>query len=282
MTEWARRLAVLGSPVGHSRSPALHRAAYRMLGLDWDYGLADVPAGALEHFISGLDDSWRGLSLTMPLKREVVPLLGQRDDVTGLVGAANTVLFDDGRLLGFNTDVHGARMAIEEVRGAGAIEDVLILGAGATAASVLAALAGLGVATVTVATRSQDRAPALLDLAERLGIDASLVGFEAPRGAADLVVSTLPGTAALVREFPPALTASAPLLDVAYDPWPTALARHWLESGGTAHSGLGMLLHQAHAQVRVFVGGDPERPLERDAEVLAVMRGALEGEAGGT
>ena len=252
-----------------------------MLGLDWDYGLADVPAGALEHFISGLDDSWRGLSLTMPLKREVVPLLGERDEVTRLVGAANTVLFDDGRLLGFNTDVHGARMAIEEVRGAEAIEDVLILGAGATAASVLAALVGMGVATVTVATRSPGRARALLDLAVRLDIDVSLVGFEAPVGAPDLVVSTVPGTAALVREFPPELRASTPLLDIAYDPWPTALALHWHESGGTTHSGLGMLLHQAHAQVRVFVGGDPARPLERDAEVLTVMRGALEGRPGG-
>jgi shikimate dehydrogenase len=277
---WERRLAVLGSPIAHSKSPDLHRAAYRMLGLDWGYEAIDVREGALEGFLAGLDDSWRGLSLTMPLKREVLPLLGERDPVTELVGAANTVLFDDGRVLGFNTDVHGARMAIEETCGTD-VSRALVLGAGATAASVLAALAGLGTANVTVATRSPARASELADLAERLAVTVAIVGFDAPIEAADVVVSTLPGTAGLVREFPAGFRETTPLLDIAYDPWPTAIGRHWLDAGGAAHSGLGMLLHQAHAQVRIFVGGDPATPLERDAEVLSVLRGTLGGAPGG-
>lgn len=275
MTDRVRRLAVLGSPIRHSRSPVLHRAAYRMLGLDWEYGVAEVPAGALGGFLEGLDDSWRGLSLTMPLKREILPLLGERDAVVELVGAANTVLFDGGRTLGFNTDVYGAGRAIEEAHG-GPISRALVLGAGATAASVLAALAGLAVASVQVATRSPLRAADLTDLARRLDLNVSITGLDATVAPTDLVVSTLPGTAELVREFPPDLRAAVPLLDIAYDPWPTAIARHWLEAGGTVRSGLGMLLHQAHAQVRVFVGGDPSAPLERDPEVLAAMRKALE------
>lgn len=277
---WERRLAVLGSPIGHSRSPELHRAAYRVLALDWGYEAVEVPSGELSGFLADLDDTWRGLSLTMPLKREVFPLLGERDPATELVGAANTVLFDDGRVLGFNTDVHGARQAIEEACGA-SVSRVLVLGAGATAASVLAALADLGAATVTVATRSPERANGLSELAARLEVNVTIAGFDAPIGATDAVVSTLPGTAELVREFPAAFRASTPLLDIAYDPWPTPLARHWHDAGGMVLSGLGMLLHQAHAQVRIFVGGDPETPLERDAEVLAAMRAALDGSRGG-
>lgn len=268
-----RRLAVLGSPIAHSLSPRLHSAAYRVLGLDWEYGRAEVATGGLGAFLEGLDDSWRGLSLTMPLKREILPLLGEQDETTALVGAANTVLFDEGRILGFNTDVHGAEAAISEAGAAGA-RHVVLLGAGATAASVLTALARLGVARVSVLTRSPGRAGELFALAEGLEPEVSIAGLEALPHAADAVVSTLPGTAGLVRDFPAELRASAPLIDVAYDPWPTPLARHWLQAGGAAHSGLCMLIHQAHAQVRVFVGGDAGRPLERDAQVLAALRRA--------
>ncbi len=274
-----RRLAVLGSPIAHSKSPALHRAAYRALSLPWEYEAVEVASGGLGGFLADLDDSWRGLSLTMPFKREILPLLGERDAVTGLVGAANTVLFDDGRVLGFNTDVHGVRMAIEEA-GLGGASRVLVLGAGATAASALAALADLGAARVVVATRSPGRAGELGSLAKRLPIEVSLVGFDSAGfdsagEEADLVLSTLPGTAELVREFAPGLRASAPLLDVAYDPWPTPIARHWEDAGGTVHSGLGMLLHQALAQVRVFTGGDSHAELPGEAAVLAAMRAAL-------
>ena len=275
MIHWERRLAVLGSPIGHSLSPALHRAAYRMLGLDWGYGVAEVAAGHLKAFLDGLDDSWRGLSLTMPLKREVLPLLGEPDAGVELVGAANTVLLDDGRILGFNTDVYGAGKAIEEVR-KGSIDHALLLGSGATAASVLAALAVLGVTSVRVATRSPGRTTDLVGLAGRLGVNVEMTGFEGTVAPTDLVVSTLPGTAGHVRALPADLRASVPLLDIANDPRPPAIAQHWLEEGGTVRSGLGMLLHQAHAQVRVFVNGDPLTPLENDDGVLAAMREALE------
>lgn len=272
------RLAVLGSPIAHSRSPLLHRAAYRALGLDWEYEAVEVGPGALDGFVGGLDARWRGLSLTMPLKREILPLLDVADETTGLVGAANTVLFDDGRVFGFNTDVHGAAEAMREA-GVPAPGSAIVLGAGATASSVLAALAGLGARRVRIATRSPQKAGGLVALAERLGLDVLLAGLDSVDGDFDLVVSTIPGAAELPLRFSEALRASTPLLDIAYDPWPTALARHWLEADGTAYSGLGMLLHQALAQVRVFVHGDPFIALEHEDAVLAAMRGALE--AGG-
>jgi len=275
----AQRLAVLGSPISHSRSPEIHAAAYRVLGLPWEYGREEVASGELEEFISGLDDTWRGLSLTMPLKREILPLLGEVDAVTELVGAANTVLFDDGRVLGFNTDVYGAERMIAEVLPA-PLRHALILGSGATACSMVAALARRGVDRVDVLARSPHRAAELLAVADRLGVAVTVHGADAVSmtdtgvGEPEVVVSTLPGDAEPALALPPDLRSSVPLIDIAYDPWPSAVARHWLEVGGTVDNGLGMLLHQAVAQVRVFVAGDPDRPLDDEGAVLAAMRAA--------
>src|SRR4051794_12969885 len=101
----SRRAAVLGSPIAHSLSPALHRAAYIELGLDWTYDAIECDEAALPAFVQSLDASWVGLSLTMPLKRAVLPLLAEMSETVRLTGAANTVLFRDGRTVGDNTDV---------------------------------------------------------------------------------------------------------------------------------------------------------------------------------
>ena len=151
------RCAVLGDPIEHSLSPALHRAAYEALGIDWTYDAVRVPTGGLPGFLDGLDGSWRGLSLTMPLKREVMPLLISRDTWAERSGAANTVLLDaDGRH-GLNTDVPGAVAAIREVTDA-PVDRALVLGGGATAASVVLALAELGCGAVTLLVRDPGRA----------------------------------------------------------------------------------------------------------------------------
>src|SRR5688572_11268753 len=104
-----RRLGVLGSPIEHSKSPSLHRAAYAELGLDWEYVAIEVDGPGLPAFIESRDETWRGLSLTMPLKHDVLPLLDGVDEVAVLAGAANTVLFDSAGRRGFNTDVGGIR-----------------------------------------------------------------------------------------------------------------------------------------------------------------------------
>ena len=270
------RLAVLGSPIGHSQSPALHRAAYARLGLDWEYTAVEMDGGHLGGFIDGLDASWRGLSLTMPLKQDVLPMLDDIDEVAGFTGAANTVLFDGTSRRGFNTDVGGIVRTLAEsdvrrvARGA-------IVGAGATALSALVAMSQLGARDVRVLVRRPGASQPIAELGRRLG----LVVDEAPLAAladiddADLVISTLPGTAELDVVPNRALVSAAPLLDVAYDPWPTVLGASWLEGGGRVVHGLGMLLHQALLQVRIFVNGDPNTPLDDDDGVLAVMRDAL-------
>ncbi len=279
MTESAAptRLAVLGSPIAHSRSPLLHAAAYGVLGLDWEYSAIEVAEGDLAAFLDGLDASWRGLSLTMPLKREVLPLLDERTVLVETVDAANTVLFDGDVTRGFNTDVAGIVGAFADA-GVASLDDVQILGAGATAASVLAAAAHLGATRALVSARTLDKARGLVPLAQALGLDLTI----RPIGVMDrsmivpsAVVSTLPGGTPIDAPYPEAIRTGAVLLDVAYDPWPSALATSWSSVGGTVVSGLDMLLHQAIAQVRIFVTGDEAGDLPREAEVIAAMRSAI-------
>jgi shikimate dehydrogenase len=105
------RAAVLGSPIAHSLSPALHRAAYAALGLDWTYEAIECREDDLPAVLAG---SWAGLSLTMPLKRAVLPLLDEVSGPARAVGGANTVIFKDGRRIGDNTDVYGMVTALTE------------------------------------------------------------------------------------------------------------------------------------------------------------------------
>jgi shikimate dehydrogenase len=155
------RCAVLGDPVDHSLSPVIHRAAYRALGLDdWRYDAVQVPSGGLAAFLEGLDPAeWRGLSLTMPLKREAVPLLGSYDEWVRATGVCNTVLLDpDGSRHGLNTDVTGALMVLGEHDVP--VQRAVVLGGGATATSLLLALAERGMRQATLVVRDPDRAAA--------------------------------------------------------------------------------------------------------------------------
>ncbi|RYV52908.1 shikimate dehydrogenase [Pengzhenrongella frigida] len=284
-----RRAAVLGHPVGHSLSPTLHRAAYAALGLtDWRYDAVDVTSDQLAEFVAGLDGTWAGLSLTMPLKQTVLPLLDHIEPLADVVGAVNTVLIQGTGvrrvLVGANTDVYGIVAALREgldrragldrqggvpeVRGgagagsapAGApARSAAVLGAGATAASTLAALAQLGCPTPVVYVRSLGRIGSLMRAAHRMGVEpryALLPTAAEELATFDLVVSTLPAHAA--DEVAAALGATAALggvlLDVAYEPRPTALSLAWTRAGGVAVGGERMLLHQAVEQVRLMTG----------------------------
>ena len=279
-----RRLAVLGSPIAHSLSPALHNAAYRALGLPWQYSATQVSAAELDGFLDALTPEWLGLSLTMPLKHSVQARLSDLDRVSTLTGAVNTVRIGefptDGAappLTGYNTDVPGLVRALAE-NGVDRAVRVTLLGAGATAASALVAAAELGAEAVDIIARTPARADPLVDLGHRQGLVVTVSGLSAVGDAdrvSDLVISTMPGDATLPAEFPPALRAATLLFDVGYAPWPTALATSWAAAGGPASSGLTMLLHQALLQVRIFVGNDPFQPLPNEAEVLQAMRDAL-------
>ncbi|EHN74121.1 shikimate 5-dehydrogenase [Streptomyces coelicoflavus ZG0656] len=253
------RAAVLGSPIAHSLSPALHRAAYAELGLkDWTYDRFDVDEAALPGFFAELGPEWVGLSLTMPLKRAVIPLLDGISETAASVDAVNTVVFgEDGRKTGDNTDIPGIVAALRE-HGVEKVESAAILGAGATASSALAALARICTGEVAVYVRSAARAAEMRGWAERLDVEVRIADWADAGEAlhAPLVVATTPAgaTDALAAAVP---ERPATLFDVLYDPWPTALAARWSAYGGAVVSGLDLLLHQAVLQVERMTGRAP-------------------------
>lgn len=251
------RAAVLGSPIAHSLSPALHRAAYRSLGLDWTYDAIDVDEEALPAFLSGLDGTWAGLSLTMPLKEAVIPLLDEVDDEARSIRSVNTVLPVETGWRGTNTDVYGMTQALLEHGLDATPRTATILGAGATARSAVAALLRLGAREVTVAARRPEAAEAVCDLAHALGLPARPADLDPNTDLvrADVVLSTLPGTAA-EGWVGIAGDAGGVLLDASYHPWPTPLAASW--GSGRVASGRDMLLWQAVLQVRLMTGLEPD------------------------
>lgn len=271
MTGARTRLAVLGSPIAHSRSPQLHLAAYRELGLDWSYERIEVAEGGLASFVGGLDDGWRGLSVTMPLKAEAHALADRLDPIAVETGAVNTLRLDDGGIGGWNTDVLGIVRALEEA-GIAELDGVLVLGAGATARSVASAARRLGARRLRVVARRPAQAGEVAAYAAGLGLAASAHGTDAlPREAPDLVVNTIPGGGAAALDLGGGLRA-APLLEIAYDPWPSPLVARWQ---GPVVSGLEMLLWQAVAQVRAFTSGDVDLRLPGERAVVAAMRRAV-------
>lgn len=246
------RAAVLGSPVGHSLSPVLHRAAYEALGLEgWDYGRHEVDEGGLAPFVAGLDDSWAGLSLTMPLK---VAAFGVADEVSDLAreaGAINTLVRRGSGWDAENTDVHGIVAALRDA-GVESPASATIIGSGATARSALLALRRLGAGAVRVAARN---AAAVEELAALVPVEHVALADWAT-GDNQVVVSTVPGPGAAVatEALGAARLDDVVLLDVVYADWPTPLARAATAAGASVVSGLEMLVHQAARQHELFTG----------------------------
>lgn len=274
------RCAVLGDPVEHSLSPVLHRAAYDELGLaDWSYDAVRVPGGTLAGFLDGLDDSWRGLSLTMPLKRELLALADERGwechPRVRAAGGANTLVRESTGWRADNTDLPGAATAVRE-RYAGAAERVLVVGGGATAASVGLALCGLGATRVQLLVRSAERAQETLSTIRGHDSAPEVLAVESAEEvtAADVLVSTVPAEA----QDPGLLTrtGAALLFEALYDPWPTPLAAAAEHAGTTVVSGLDLLVHQAVLQVEQMTGhAVPVGVLRAAGErALAARRGA--------
>lgn len=261
-----RRAAVLGSPISHSLSPVLHGAAYRSLGLgEWRYGAYEVGEPALRGFVSALGPEWAGLSLTMPLKEAAFEVADEVSDLAREVGAINTLVHrPDGGWSGENTDVYGVSQALREAA-CPRVTSALVLGSGATARSVVAALASLGCQQVTFAVRSGAR-PQTLGQARRAGLKVDVVGLtQVAQVAARLadalvVVSTLPANALAAKTVADLLLPDGLrlpdhlLLDVVYAGWPTPLAQTFQQAGATVVSGFEMLLHQGAEQVHLMTG----------------------------
>ncbi|MGO3089373.1 MAG: shikimate dehydrogenase family protein [Galactobacter sp.] len=266
------RAAVIGHPVDHSRSPALHLRAYSLLGLPIHYDRIDATAASAAPLASRLRDEpgWLGLSVTMPMKQ---PMLAQVDVVHPLaatLGALNTVVVERSEtgtvLHGYNTDVAGIVSALRAAGVCPAAGDgkartrALVIGAGGTAAAALAALRDLGHHHVAVAVRSFERVHELPRVAAALGLDVDFIDFAtlptSQLGPLDVVISTLPAGAAdpLAPVIAGFAVPGSTLLDAAYAHWPSVLSCAWEAAGGTSVHGLSMLVHQAVEQVALFTG----------------------------
>jgi shikimate dehydrogenase len=264
----ARKAAVLGSPVAHSRSPQLHLAAYQALGLDdWTYDRIECTEDELPSLVSGFGPEWVGVSVTMPGKFAALRFADERTERADLVGSANTLVRTERGWRADNTDVDGVAGALGH---RGGLRRAIVLGSGGTAPAAVVALAGLGVTDIVVAARNQQAAARLVDLGKRLGVAASFCDvacageLDARVAHADVLVSTIPADAA--ARYASALAAVPVLLDAIYDPWPTPLARAVSARGGEVVSGLQMLLHQAFSQVEQFTG----RPAPRQQMAAAL------------
>lgn len=271
---YLRRAYVLGHPIAHSLSPALHRAAYDFLGeQNLGYDRRDTLPDDLPAIMRGVRNPAgteeapyiAGLSVTMPLKTAVIQYCDELSETARVTGAVNTVYPRGERVLGDNTDVIGI---VNALRHAGLEpnperDEPAVIGGGATAISALTALHKLGYRRASVYARSLHKLGSVQEAADRLGVQLSTVAlaeFPAEQKARrhNPVISTLPARAA--DEWASQLSglkgASAThrpvLLDVAYNPWPSVLASAWEASGGAVVSGLEMLLYQAVEQVLLF------------------------------
>ena len=305
--ERGHRAAVIGWPVAHSLSPVLHRAAYRGLGLeDWTYGTMPVEPSQLEGILTEVSSPaereavWAGLSVTMPHKRALLPMLDVVDPLAAVVGVVNTVVAQrsgtgPALLTGFNTDVAGIVGALRETavpparpgQAPPSGRSAVVLGSGATACSALAALTELGATDIVVAARRHAGSGRAAAAAHRMGLSVTALPWRPGDAAsddsvadllahADLVVSTLPAGAADALAAPLAAAlerrgrAQAVMLDVVYAPWPTPLASTWTAAGGRAAPGWLMLLHQAVPQVSLMTGQTPPTGPMREALEAAV------------
>jgi len=255
-----RRAAVLGSPIAHSRSPQLHLAAYRALGLsDWTYERIECGAAELPSVVGGFGPEWVGVSVTMPGKFAALQFADERTPRAELVGSANTLVRTESGWRADNTDVDGVSGALGAVSGRAAV-----VGSGGTAPAAIVALVELGASAIAVVSRDRDKAAPLLDLGRRVGVDVEWLALGTPLTGFDAAVSTIPADAAAAHVGSIAMVPL--LLDAIYEPWPTPLAEAVTAAGGTVISGLQMLLNQAFAQVEQFTG----RPAPKEA-----MRAAL-------
>jgi len=260
-----KKAGILGSPIAHSRSPQLHLAAYRALGLhDWTYERIECDADELPRVVGGLGPEWVGVSVTMPGKFAALRFADEHTARADLVGSANTLVRAPRGWRADNTDIDGVAGALGAASGR-----ALVCGSGGTAPAAVVALAGLGVDGITVVARNPDKAARLVDLGTRVGVATRFCGLDSGAladevAAAEVLVSTIPADVA--ARYAETFAAVPVLLDAVYDPWPTPMAAAAAATGGRVISGLQILLHQAFAQVEQFTG----LPAPREAMAAAL------------
>lgn len=271
-----RRACVIGHPVTHSRSPAIHKYWLAEHGIAGDYGREDVAPSSIAAFLARFADSgYVGANVTVPHK-EAAFAAAEADAVSRELGAVNTLWLEDRLLLGTNTDVHGflANLDERQPRWGERTRSAVVLGAGGAARAILYALLGRGVKHIALINRTQARAKAL---ATHFGSGVRPAGFGELNAAiadADLMINA---TSLGMEGAPPlavdiaALKPGAVVYDIVYAPLETALLKGARARGHPVVDGLGMLLHQAAPAFERFFGVRPRVTSALRQHVLADM-----------
>jgi len=249
--------AVLGSPVNHSLSPRLHRAAGQFLGVEIEYQPIDVPAGTLDDFFSANESNFDYFSLTMPLKEEALLLSVNQDRLVSRIQSANTLLKKDGEWSLTSTDGSGFLAALSHA-GLHSFKKVLILGAGGTARAVAGVLDSVST-EIDVLARSSVRAPALESAVTSANFQYIRWKLDVDFHSYDLVVNTTPAGAADLLADCVQSKVDALLFDVIYKPWPTVLATAWRNVGSQVINGLELLIYQGIDQLELVLGEEIDR-----------------------
>ncbi len=278
----SKKFAVLGSPISHSKSPAIHLAAYRVLGLDWEYGRAEVSLGGLRKFIDELETPWDGFSVTMPLKEDATRFAEIHDEPSTLTKATNTLVRDEfGKWHGYNTDIFGLIQAISKTLPE-LPKRVLVIGSGSTAISAITAVSMFAPkAHIEVFARNQNASVGTVKYAKSLGMHAKrATKLKRATARAQLTISSVPSGAMdaqaaelnSLRFWKP----GGALMDVAYNPWPSKIAELWTTRNQPVISGIEMLIWQAVAQIRLFYAADMNKELPNEIAVVEAMREAAQ------
>ena len=268
-------VGIVGWPVAHSLSPAIHNAAFVAAGLDWVYVPLQVPPGALHAALHGLVPlGFSGANVTMPHKTEAAGLIDHLSDDAKVLQAVNTIIVRGEELEGHNTDVAGFDRFLRRDAGFDpAGKSALMYGAGGAARACALALGRAGLDHLTVVARTPARAAPLESIAEGIGLTVAVVGLEREETLeVDLVVNATPVGTDSDMPFGPApiLRADVIVVDLLYDPPVTALQRRAREAGATPFSGLGHLLEQAALSFELWTG--TPAPLDvMSAAALAVL-----------
>ncbi len=251
------RGAVLGSPISHSLSPALHRAAFESIGVAGSYEAIDVPSGTLSEFFLSNQSEFDYFSLTMPLKEEAHLLQVTCDELSLRIGSINTLYKKEGRWLATSTDGSGFLAALA-AQGFSSFSNALVLGAGGTARAVAGALDG-NAKTLSVMGRTSTRRDALERCVEESEFTYLPWKNDPDINSYDLIINTTPaGAADLLAENLPA-QVSGLLFDVIYKPWPTVLASAWEDRSGKVINGKELLLWQGLDQLALVLTEEFDR-----------------------
>jgi shikimate dehydrogenase len=265
ITGQTRLAAVIGSPVRHSLSPAIHNAAFEAGGLDWVYVALEVVPGAATAALAAMRAlGIGGLSVTMPHKEEIAAAVDDLDPAAAALGSANTVVLQpDGRSAGYSTDGAGFIASLADAGVDPSGSRVAVIGAGGAARAVIDAFARVGVDRIDVVNRSADRA----EVAAALAGTAGHVATANDLALADIVVNATSigmGSTELPCD-PELLREGQVVVDLVYHPLDTALLVAARRRGATTIDGLGMLVHQAVLQQQLWTGITPDPQIMRAA-----------------